>query len=350
MSLWIEKYRPKYFKEVNFNHDICRRLVRLIQSRNINNMLFQGSIGCGKKTFVKIFLREIFGKNIDSVKNSIYTVKSGGNIIECPIKTTNHTIEINLADSKNHDRIIVQELIKSVANTKNLNNNIYPFKFIILNNADSISIDAQNALRRTMELYSETCKLILLSNNMGNIINPLISRCIVIRIPSPLKSQIKLILNNILKIEKKYIPEDLLDRIIDNNGRNLYNNIFNLEVLFYDRSKINSNQIVINQIDWYNFCNEISNDIINNNNLKNVTNIRKKLYILLTCCVPAKELLKKLGLFILEKVDENLKHQIINTISYYDYNISHSTKVILHLEAFVTKIMYIIEKNKIKQN
>ena len=181
-------------------------------------------------------MKEIYGESVES-KQSLFSVKSGGNTIECPIKSSNYHIEINLLDSKNHDRkIIAQDLIKNVVNNYNFDKQKFPFKIIILNKSDNISLDAQNALRRTMELYSDSCKIIFVATNIGNIIGPILSRGVLIKIPSPTGEEIKNILKDILYKERRLIQDTVIDKLISINGRNLYTNILSLETLCYKKT------------------------------------------------------------------------------------------------------------------
>ena len=259
------------------------------------------------------------------------------------IKSSNYHIEINLLDSKNHDRIIAQDLIKNVANNYNFDKQKFPFKIIILNKSDNISLDAQNALRRTMELYSDSCKLIFVATNIGNIIGPILSRGVLIKIPSPNEVEIKSILKDILYKERRLIQDTVIDKLISINGRNLYTNILSLETLCY---KKNINDKMDIREDWLIYNDQLCEEILNNSGVKNIINIRKKVYVLLTCCIPPKTILKTLGLKLINMVDEKFKRIIIRELAKADFSLTNSTKAILHLESFIISVLYELEKTK----
>jgi len=86
------------------------------------------------------------------------------------------------------DRFVVQDVIKEMAQSKSLlakKDSRIQFKVVVLSEVDRLSRQAQAALRRTMEKYASTCRLILICNNPSKVIDPLRSRCLGIRISAP---------------------------------------------------------------------------------------------------------------------------------------------------------------------
>lgn len=85
-----------------------------------------------------------------------------------------------------YDRLVVQEIIKDIAQTQQVTPNApREYKVVIMNEADSLSREAQQALRRTMEKYMSNLRIFLVANHLGKIIEPLQSRCFLVRVPSP---------------------------------------------------------------------------------------------------------------------------------------------------------------------
>ena len=123
---------------------------------------------------------------------------------------SNYHIEVNPNDAGIYDRIVIQELIKTIAQAQQLDisgqrdfkGNMHislhilyllkPFLHIVivLTEVDKLTKDAQHALRRTMEKYKATCRLILIANSTSKIIAPLRSRCLGIRVPAPSPSDV----------------------------------------------------------------------------------------------------------------------------------------------------------------
>lgn len=109
---------------------------------------------------------------------------------------SNYHIELNPSDVGIYDYIVVQEVIKEIAQYRQLDASAkHPFKgihffaslqlVVVLNEVDNLSRNAQAGLRRTMEKYTGSCRLILCCENSGRIIPPIRSRCLCIRIAAP---------------------------------------------------------------------------------------------------------------------------------------------------------------------
>ena len=81
--------------------------------------------------------------------------------LEIVCLTSNYHIEMTPADAGYYDRVIVQEVIKEIAQSRPLDAQKHPFKVVVMHDVDRLSRSAQHALRRTMERYMATCRLVL---------------------------------------------------------------------------------------------------------------------------------------------------------------------------------------------
>ncbi|MBI1972905.1 AAA family ATPase [Candidatus Woesearchaeota archaeon] len=133
-QLWIEKYRPKTFAEVKGHQEIVKRLQAFVEQKNIPHILLSGPAGCGKTTLALIIARTLFGE------------------------TWQHNfLEMNSSDDRGIQ--VVRETIKDFARTRALGTDLP--KIILLDECDSLTKEAQQALRRTMETFSRTARFIL---------------------------------------------------------------------------------------------------------------------------------------------------------------------------------------------
>ena len=149
-EMWAEKYRPKTLDEMVNQKEIVERLKSFVKSRNVPHCIFAGPPGTGKTTAALCLARDLYG--------DVYR---------------EHIMELNASDERGID--VVRETVKTFARVKSIGE--VPFKIMILDEADNMTSDAQQALRRTMERYTETCRFILCANYSGKIIEPIQSRC-----------------------------------------------------------------------------------------------------------------------------------------------------------------------------
>ena len=142
-------------------------------------------------------------------------------------------LEITPADVGNYDRVVVQELLKEVAQTQQVDLGAKQrFKVVVINEADHLTRDAQAALRRTMEKYSPNLRLILLANSTSNIIAPIRSRTLLVRVAAPTEGDICSALHLAGKKEGWTESQVLNKRIAKESGRNLRRALLMFESIY----------------------------------------------------------------------------------------------------------------------
>lgn len=187
-EIWTEKYRPTKFHEVVGQDDIVKRVESLTNSLNIPHLLFAGPAGIGKSTLALIIVKELFKE----------TWKE-------------NYLELNASDERGIN--IVREKVKNFARTKSLG--IVPFKVIFLDEADALTPEAQQALRRTMENYSATCRFILSCNYSSKVIDPIQSRCAIFRFKLLEKKDVEKVIMKIAEHEKLTISPESIEIIYE---------------------------------------------------------------------------------------------------------------------------------------
>jgi len=185
-SIWTEKYRPTKFDEIVGQDAIVSRIRSFVENKQVPHLLFAGPAGCGKSTLSLIIAREMFGK-----------------------RWKNCFLEMNASDERGIG--IIRSKIKDFARTKAIGN--IPYKIIFLDEADSLTPEAQSALRRTMESYAKICRFCLSCNYSSRIIEPIQSRCAVFRFKSISEDDIKTRLKIIAEGEKVKISPKALDSV-----------------------------------------------------------------------------------------------------------------------------------------
>jgi replication factor C small subunit len=187
-GIWTEKYRPSIFSEIVGQDEIIKRVESLTNSLNIPHLLFAGPAGIGKSTLALVIVKELFKEN-----------------------WRENYLELNASDERGIN--VVREKVKSFARTKSLGN--ASFKVIFLDEADALTPEAQQALRRTMENYSATCRFILSCNYSSKIIDPIQSRCVIFRFKLLEKRNIETYLRRIAEKENLTLDSEAIEIIYE---------------------------------------------------------------------------------------------------------------------------------------
>ncbi|KAK9331987.1 P-loop containing nucleoside triphosphate hydrolase protein [Lipomyces starkeyi] len=152
---WVEKYRPVFLDDVVGNTETIERLKIIARDGNMPHLIISGMPGIGKTTSILCLARTLLGSNY----------KEG-------------VLELNASDERGVD--VVRNRIKAFAQ-KHVNLPPGRQKIVILDEADSMTAQAQQALRRTMEIYASTTRFAFACNQSNKIIEPLQSRCAILR-------------------------------------------------------------------------------------------------------------------------------------------------------------------------
>lgn len=199
---WVEKYRPQLVKDIVGNVEAVSRLQIIAEEGNLPNVILAGPPGTGKTTSVLCLAHQLLGP---SYRDAV--------------------LELNASDDRGID--VVRNKIKMFAQKKVT---LPPgrHKIIILDEADSMTSGAQQALRRTMEIYSNTTRFALACNQSTKVIEPIQSRCAIVRFT---KLGDKEILSRIVYVCQQekvpYVPEGLEAIIFTADGdmRQALNNL-----------------------------------------------------------------------------------------------------------------------------
>jgi replication factor C small subunit len=187
-DIWTEKYRPDKFEDLVGQQEILKRVKSLVTALNIPHLLFAGPAGTGKSTLALIIVKQLFGE-----------------------RWRDNYLELNASDERGID--VVRQKVKDFARTKAIGN--VPFKVIFLDEADALTREAQQALRRTMESYTNTCRFIMSCNYSSRIIDPIQSRCVVFRFKLLEKKDISARIRYIADQEKLVLSNDAFETLYE---------------------------------------------------------------------------------------------------------------------------------------
>lgn len=363
MSLWVDKYRPKKLDQLSYHSELTENLKALASTGDFPHLLVYGPPGSGKKTRIYGTLYELYGPQVEKLKIDVNTFTTTSNRkLEFNVLSSAHHLEITPSDMGNNDRVVIQDLLKDVASVEQVDfsnsaksKSKHRFKVVIINEADSLSKDAQAALRRTMEKYSANIRLILVSNTTSGIIAPIKSRTLLVRVPAPSETDIANILSGIAKKEGlKFKPDtdnskqDLFRNIALHSERNLRRTLLCFETLLMQSDTINidKNTLSLVSIDWEVIIANLAKSIVGNKSVANIAKSRVVLYELLSHCIPARTILKRLlfDLINLNNYNDNITQELTEYAALFDERLSLGQKSIFHLEGFVARAMLILDK------
>ena len=215
---WVEKYKPKDFSSFKHSNVLLANFENNID--NFNHSILYGRAGVGKTTFINLLAKKIYK----------------------PADLKHNVLSLNASDERGINT--VRSKIKIFA--KQAIYKDYKYKIIILDEADSLTYEAQTALRRIIEIYSKTTRFCFICNYDNKIIDPIKSRCNIIKFNNFPDEYIKEHLTNILVAEElteqKY--KDYIDIILQISKNDLRKSIIYLETL----TKLNIENIDIKLI------------------------------------------------------------------------------------------------------
>ncbi|GAG77894.1 unnamed protein product, partial [marine sediment metagenome] len=187
---WVEKYRPRILDDVVNQKGIVKRLKQFVKDKSMPHLIFAGPAGTGKTTSALAIVRELYGRRM--LVNRTY-------------------LELNASDARGID--VIRTYIKDFAKARPPID--ISFKILILDEADNMTSPAQQALRRTMEKYTNNCRMILICNYSNKIIPPIQSRCVVFRFSSLNNDDIKKRVKYIAQQENITLTPDGLNALTD---------------------------------------------------------------------------------------------------------------------------------------
>lgn len=385
--LWVDKYRPTDLVSLDYHDDISQRLESLAKNpASLPHLFFYGPSGAGKRTRISAFLGALFGPSAHKLKlNQREFTTPTGRTVEIHMISSDYHIELSPGDAGTSDRFVIQDVLKDIASSKNIRSSVAnmqdmmgnntgnkktadneevdeetntttnaavapvretEIKVVVLHQVDRLSKQAQAALRRTMEKYAVTCRLILCCDSPSKLIAPLRSRCLGIRVAAPCEDEIAKILKTVASKEEFGLPNSVAIKLARESDRNLRKALLMLEaakVQAAGNGEIPENQY-LPSADWEVYIRQLATDITKEQSPQTLMAAREKLYELLVNCIPASTILKSLTGELLNNLDDSVKLEVIEWASFYEHRIAMGSKDIFHLEAFVAKFMAIYKK------
>lgn len=238
-TTWVDKYRPRLLKDIIGHDEVKNVLIKSIETGDLPHLLFYGGSGTGKTSTVLALVMQLYG----------------------PKKVNEKVLELNASD-ENGINVVRDKIIRFANIVVGSGDPKYPspaFKIIILDEADSMTSEAQTALKKVMESTCDITRFIFICNYESRIIEPIKSRCADFRF-NP-------------------VPEELmiakLKKIAKDEGLKVKNNVFNFITEICEGDARRS----INTLQNIKYIPDISNRIINKEDIYNITSYMNTKYL-----------------------------------------------------------------------
>jgi replication factor C subunit 3/5 len=351
----IKNSKPKSLDDIYFHKDISNKLKKIIKSKNIPHMLVYGPKHSGKYTLIKSALLDIYKEKKINLRNEKIDIKISNttNKHSIDVIKSNYFIIFHLINNIPYDKYIIQEFTNYFTESISLDSFVDDFfyRIILINKAEYISKKAQAFLRRTMEKYSNYCRFIIITTQISNIINPIKSRCFLLRIPAFDDKLVKSFVNEKIKKNNMIIDNRILADIFKYYKNDIYLILTILEGFCQNKKyeEIDWNIILPT---WNRTISWISDIVFNNITINDIINIRNSLYKILVNNIIPNDILKLIvDLFLyktnkynfIKKEDKNkIKTQIMKSATNYQCLMCSGNKSMFYLEAFIIDISNLI--------
>ncbi|KAK6090629.1 hypothetical protein P3W45_000352 [Vairimorpha bombi] len=340
--LWLEKYRPKDFESM-VGHQNVVSILKKYDLSSIPHLIIHGQSGVGKKTLVYNLIKHLFGTT-SAPKLRTTQIKAGARTIEVNFLESNEYIEISPSEYSFQDKNIIQSVIKEMAQCRPImsfftSKKIPSIKLVIITAAQDLTQEAQAALRRTIEVYSECFRIILICSQLSRIIEPIRSRCVFFRIKGYDNEEISSHLKDIIDKENVSINDEEIHEILGMAEGNMRRAVCLLELLQFkkndDMTKRQKIEICRLKVDWEIILDEIASTVRRLQKSDTMIDVRKKLYLLINSCIPPRTILIELYKRFISQENVNVIEKIVNLALIYEERMKLGTKGIYHIEAFI---------------
>ncbi len=252
---------------------------------------------------------------------------------------SNHHSELTPADANQHDKLIVNKHIKDTAETGCVDGS--PFKVVLISEADRLSREAQAGLRRTMEEYVSKCRLILICDNLSRVIEPLRSRCLLLRVEGPDPPTMKRELAQVCTRENVPYLEATLEKVVESAGCNMRWALIQLQ-LEKNRGRLTEPREI--KVPWKEELEKIAVDLMGGQNVQKMIPTRTKLYEFLQQCIPGELVLTTLADLLMRGLSHRGQVQLATVAADCERMMQMGSKAIVHLEAFCAQAMLLLKE------
>lgn len=342
--LWIEKHKPRSFGEITSH----REVVSMLESYTLDtvpNLIIHGQPGHNKKTVLYSLIAHLYGK-YPTPKQKSAEMDVGSTKIDVGYLESDEMVEICPSEYGYRDRHVVQRIIKDMAQARPIlgmfGSKKRSVKILVIDQSEDLSRDAQASLRRTIEVYSGHFRVVMLCTEVSKLIEPIRSRCLLVRMRGFSDPEMTAICESVLEKEGFLSEKEIVGEICANSLGNCKRALCLLEVHCFNRDSSNAKRARIDlagfRLDWETRIDAMVEMIKSSPGVETMAAIRKELYGLLVSHIPPSTILLEMMRGLCRGTSDASK-SIVTFALIYDERIRLGTKALYHLEAFAASSM-----------
>ena len=331
----------KYTEELRSgNNHIASQVAEL----DINqNLIVMGGSCSGKKMVMNAILNRRYGSGVIRTQDHEYVISNyGSNSVQVKLQQSNFHIVFNPNNSA-LDRYVIQEVIVNFCRTSSLHyfNTGTAYKTVVIMKGDLLSEQAQYSLRRIMEDNAHNARFIIIARNLCNFIEPIQSRCMILRLPCPTREDVGKLIGTVC--EKEEIDPSCSDGVLSAAGRDSRKAMWMLEC---ERHGIEY------KCHWEALVDSIVADIFSGygKTIKNITDTRDRLGKLFITNIDSESIVLYMSNRILQRLSDPKKYKdpfemaskVSEVLARYDSRLKNATRYILHFEGLISSLAALI--------
>ncbi|KAI3761060.1 hypothetical protein L1987_51466 [Smallanthus sonchifolius] len=349
-QFWADKYQPLSLNGFTCHKQEALQLKHLASQEIFPHILLKGPQGSGKKALTMALLCEIYGDAARNISHDLRYFKiqeTRGTQVAVPVTSSPHHVELNVhleANARYALMASVKQISSDHAVTPEISTiNLKPdFTVMVLYDVDKANESIQHLIKWIMDCYSDVCKLVLCCQDDANILDPVKTRCHIVKLDGPVTHEVMEVLIQISRKESFDLPMKFAAKIANKSKQILRKAIMALEACKSHNYPFVEDQPIA--IGWEYVLVELAAEILADPSHKRLFLIRGKLQKLLVEFVHPKLILLKLIEQFLKGVEANIKRELYYWHGYYDKRLPDGTSALLKLEEFVVKFMSIHRK------
>lgn len=350
--LWIEKYKPKSLSEAVTHNEVVSMLNKYTLD-TVPNLILHGQIGHNKKTLVYAFISQLYG-SYPSLSPRTIEIDAGSSKITVTYHESDEMVEICPSEYGYKDRYVVQGIIKEIAQTRPILSLFgakkRSVKILVVDQAEDLSRDAQAALRRTMEVYSDHFRVIMICTESSKLIDPIRSRCLMMRVRGFTDDEIQTICTAIAKSEGFTADREVISAICRNSRGNGKRAICLFELYCFNQASSENKRPRTDytqmKLEWETKLEQMVDKIRRSPRPETMLDVRKDLYFLLNSMIPPSTVLVEMLRELSKKCSRDACRLLATFAACYEERIRLGSKPLYHLEAFAASAMIVLSQKK----